>query len=285
MSVSTYCYSAVEAPSGFRHIAKTRKIALSLGVSPVFHKARPGHARVQPVAVQNRELLPPERLNVINRLTVVARLLSSAVHDTRNALQIVTGHAELFAETSADPEKSRDRSRAILTHSDRATQRLHGLVLMAQDAPVAPSRFELGALVDEVIGLRKSSFGRARIRVSLAPADPATPEIWVRASRPDIVRVAANLMLNAEKVVTGRPDAQIVFSVDVVGGRVQLSVRDTGPGVSAEVLPTLFDAFGPGDGPGIGLFVSKWLTERAGGSLTLVSNDGGATFVMELPQD
>jgi len=232
--------------------------------------------------VQNRELLPPERLNVINRLTVVARLLSSAVHDTRNALQIVTGHAELFAETSADPEKSRDRSRAILTHSDRATQRLHGLVLMAQDAPVAPSRFELAALADEVIGLRKSSFGRARIKVSFVPSPG---EIWVRASRPEIVRVAANLMLNAEKAVTGRPDAQIVFSVTVVGGRAQLSVRDTGPGVGADVLPSLFEAFGPGDGPGLGLFVSKWLVERAGGSLALASNTDGATFVMALPVD
>ena len=43
----------------------------------------------------------------INRLTVVARLLSSAVHDTRNALQIVTGHAELFAESTVDVAKAR----------------------------------------------------------------------------------------------------------------------------------------------------------------------------------
>lgn len=230
----------------------------------------------------NRELLTPERLNAINRLTVVARLLSSAVHDTRNALQIVTGHAELFAETSVDVEKARERARAILTHSDRATQRLHGLVTMGQDSPVAPSRFELRALAEEVVSLRKSSFGRARIKVSIAPS---TGEVWVRGARPDLVRVVANLMLNAERAVSGRADAEIAFAVTSIGSRARLTVRDTGAGVPADLLPTLFDAFGPGDGPGIGLFVSRWLTERAGGTLTLINNAGGAEFALELPLD
>lgn len=236
----------------------------------------------RPNAVPNRDLLSPERLNAINRLTVVARLLSSAVHDTRNALQIVTGHAELFAETSMDLEKSRERAKAILSHSDRATQRLHGLVLMSQDTTSAPTRFELRALAEEVVGLRKSSFGRARIKVTVAPA---VSEIWTRAPRPDIVRVVANLMLNAERAVSGRPDAEIVFTATEVNGRARLSVRDTGPGISAELMPTLFEAFGAGDGPGIGLFVSRWLTERAGGTLTLISNTGGAEFALELPLD
>lgn len=232
--------------------------------------------------VANREQLSPDRLNAINRLTVVARLLSSAVHDTRNALQIVTGHAELFAETSIDVEKARERAKAILSHADRATQRLHGLVLMSQDTPAAPTRFELRALAEEVVGLRKSSFGRARIKVTVAPA---AAEVWTRAARPDIVRVGANLMLNAERAVSGRPDAEIVFTASEANGRARLSVRDTGTGIPAEILPTLFDPFGPGAGPGIGLFVSRWLTERAGGTLTLASNTGGAEFVVELPVD
>jgi len=230
--------------------------------------------------VQNREPLSPERLNSINRLTVVARLLSSAVHDTRNALQIVTGHAELFAETSANVEKARERSRAILAQSDRATQRMHGLVVMAQDTDPSPTRFDMRALAEEVVALRKSSFGRARIRVAVTPA---SGEFWVVAPRADLIRVAANLMLNAERAVAGRPEAEIGFSVTSTGGRVRLTVRDNGPGVAPAVLPSLFDPFGPGTGPGVGLHVSRWLMERAGGTLALVSNDGGAEFALELP--
>lgn len=230
--------------------------------------------------VPNHEFPPPERLNAINRLTVVARLLSSAVHDTRNALQIVTGHAELFAESTPNPEKARERSRAILTQADRATQRMHGLVVMAQDADVAPTRCELGALAEEVVGLRKSSFGRARIKVTLTPS---AGEVWVMAPRPDLIRVVANLMLNAERAVTGRPGAQIVFSTSLTRDRARLTVHDNGPGISEAVMPSLFEPFGPGTGPGIGLHVSRWLMERAGGTLALVSNDAGAEFALELP--
>ncbi|MEI6244151.1 MAG: HAMP domain-containing sensor histidine kinase [Acidobacteriota bacterium] len=228
----------------------------------------------------NREILPPERLNAINRLTVVARLLSSAVHDTRNALQIVTGHAELFAESTANVEKARERSRAILTQSDRATQRMHGLVLMAQETEAAPSRFDLRALAEEVVALRKSSFGRARVRVTVAPAEG---DFWVMAPRPDVIRVAANLMLNAERAVAGQPGAEIAFVVSQGHGRVRLAVRDNGPGVSEAVVASLFEPFGPGTGPGIGLHVSRWLMERAGGTLVLISNTAGAEFALELP--
>ena len=233
--------------------------------------------------MSNRDFLPLERLNSINRLTVVARLLSSAVHDTRNALQIVTGHAELFAEAAGNTEKARDRARAILTQADRATQRMHGLVLMAQDAEAVAGRFEMRALAEEAVALRKSSFGRARIRVTVTPA---SGEFWAHGPRADVLRVAVNLMLNAESVVAGRQGAEILFEVSAVeGGRVRLAVRDNGPGVSEAVLPSLFQPFGPGTGPGIGLCVSRWLMERAGGTLVLLSNaaDAGAEFTLELP--
>ena len=232
--------------------------------------------------MSNREALTPERLNTINRLTVVARLLSSAVHDTRNALQIVTGHAELFADSSGDPDKARERSRSILNQSDRATQRMHGLVLMAQEQDAVPSRFEMRALAEEVLALRRSSFGRARIRATVTPAQG---EFWVRGIRPDIVRACANLMLNAERAITGRPSAEMTFVVTSEHGRVRLAVHDNGAGIPADEVPTLFEPFRPGPGIGIGLCVSRWLMERSGGTLTLLSNTGGAAFAIELPAD
>ncbi len=229
-----------------------------------------------------RAPLPPERLNTINRLTLTARLLSSAVHDTRNALQIITGHAELFAETSANAEKSRERSQAILTHADRASRRMQSLVLMAQETDSVPERLDLRALTEGAVALRRSSFGRARIKVVI---QPPTGEYWVRACRADLIRVVANLMLNAERAVTGRPAAEISFRVFQSGGRVGLAVKDNGTGVPEEVVPFLFSPFTPGPGPGLGLYVSRWLMERGGGTVELTGNRSGAEFSLELPGD
>jgi C4-dicarboxylate-specific signal transduction histidine kinase len=159
---------------------------------------------------------------------------------------------------------------------------MHGLVVMAQGGEFAPSRFELRAMVEEVVGLRRSSFGRARIKVTIAPA---ARELWVRASRADIVRVTANLMLNAERAVSGRPGAEILFAVSLEGAQARLTVQDNGPGIDPAVQSSLFEPFGTGGGttPGLGLYVSKALAERAGGVLRLFSNEGGARFVLDLP--
>lgn len=228
-----------------------------------------------------RASLPPERLNAINRLTLAARLLSSAVHDTRNALQIITGHAELFAETSSNAEKARERSQAILTHADRASRRMHGLVLMAQEADSVSERLDLRALAEDVVSLRRSSFGRARIKVVI---QPSAGQFWVRACRPDLVRVVANLMLNAERAVSGRPAAEITFRAFQAGDRIGLAVKDNGTGVPEDVLPSLFSPFTPGRGPGLGLYVSRWLMEKAGGTLEITGNRSGAEFSLELPE-
>jgi signal transduction histidine kinase len=71
--------------------------------------------------------------------------------------------------------------------------------------------------------------------------------------------------------------------------RVALEVSDTGPGVSAEVRPRLFEPFfstkPPGVGTGLGLFVCQEIAQDRGGSIALLERAGpGATFRVELPQ-
>jgi signal transduction histidine kinase len=227
-----------------------------------------------------RDLPPPERLDTINRLTVVARLLSSAVHDTRNALQIVTGHAELFADGVFDQEKARERSRIILAQADRATQRMQGLVDMTQADPRPAERLELHQLAEGVLALRRSSFGRARIRAAVVPA---LGQFWGAGVRADVIRILANLMLNAERAVTGRPAAEIRFEMTAVNGRIVITVKDNGSGIAEAVRPHLFEPFTPGDGPGLGLYVSRYLAERSGGSLDYITHGGGSEFTLSLP--
>jgi signal transduction histidine kinase len=224
-----------------------------------------------------------ERLNAVNRLTVVSRLLSSAVHDTRNALQIVSGHAEMFVHTAGDAAKAAERGRSILAQCARATDRLQTLVALVQDTGEAPAeKVDLRALAEEVLGLRKSSFGRARITARI---EPETGVMCVRGRRTDLLRLVANLTLNAERAVAGRAGAEIRVGVSERDGQVVVRVADTGPGIPEDAVPQLFEPFGPGDGPGIGLAVSRWLAAQHGGTLTLAENSpAGAVFELSLPR-
>ena len=71
-------------------------------------------------------------------------------------------------------------------------------------------------------------------------------------------------------------------------GRARLEVLDTGPGIPTDALPRIFDAFfstkAPGEGTGLGLWLTYATVERHEGTLIAANRpDGGAAFTIELP--
>jgi signal transduction histidine kinase len=80
---------------------------------------------------------------------------------------------------------------------------------------------------------------------------------------------------------------QIIVRTRLLAGHdVEIAVLDNGPGVSAEVLPRLFDPFcsSKPHGTGLGLATSRTIAKSHHGSLTYISNDpSGACFILRLP--
>ena len=78
------------------------------------------------------------------------------------------------------------------------------------------------------------------------------------------------------------------ISTDVDSTRVQLRVRDNGPGIAPEHLSHMFDPFYTtkpvGKGTGLGLSISYGIVEQHGGALSVLKHpEGGAEFLLELP--
>ncbi|MGB9080193.1 MAG: HAMP domain-containing sensor histidine kinase, partial [Desulfuromonadaceae bacterium] len=72
------------------------------------------------------------------------------------------------------------------------------------------------------------------------------------------------------------------------GDSVCFTVADNGPGIPAEAIDRIFDRYfttkKPGEGTGLGLFVTKSLVENMGGGIKVTSrNGGGTTFTVTLP--
>jgi PAS domain S-box-containing protein len=126
--------------------------------------------------------------------------------------------------------------------------------------------------------------------VELAVEAPGTP-VWVSGDWTRLTQALGNLLHNAGKFT----DAGGRVTVAVGGGRetATLSVRDTGAGIPADVLPRLFSPFAQADqglarsrgGLGLGLALVKGLVELHGGSVRAESEGAGrgATFTIELP--
>jgi signal transduction histidine kinase len=116
-------------------------------------------------------------------------------------------------------------------------------------------------------------------------------DAWVDGDAARIEQVFDNLVLNAVKFTP--PAGTIRVRVHAVGSEVVIRVSDTGIGISAELLPRVFDLFTQGGqglerregGLGIGLAIVKRLVEQHGGTVEAYS-DGparGSTFVMRFP--
>jgi CheY-like chemotaxis protein len=119
------------------------------------------------------------------------------------------------------------------------------------------------------------------------------PDEWivVECDTARLAQSVANLLHNASKF-TGE-GGRIGLAVTREGGAMVLRVRDTGIGISASLLPRIFDVFVQGDqaldrlegGLGLGLTISRRLVEMQGGTLEAAS-DGpglGSEFMLRLP--
>jgi signal transduction histidine kinase len=114
-------------------------------------------------------------------------------------------------------------------------------------------------------------------------------DIIVEADRDRLAQVIHNLLDNALKFTTD--NNQTIFVIvdkKKEEEQVVISVKDTGEGISKEVLPRLFSKFTTSDsktGTGLGLYICKNIVEAHGGRISAENNsDGkGATFIFTLP--
>ena len=108
------------------------------------------------------------------------------------------------------------------------------------------------------------------------------------ADREQLRQVLLNLTLNALDVMPlrGRLTVSVAWGSD--DGSVSVSVSDTGPGISARMLPRLFQAFATGKdtGLGLGLVVSRRIVGEHGGEISGENPpEGGARFTIRLPRE
>lgn len=222
--------------------------------------------------------MTPAELDHINRERVVARVLSSAVHDARNALQGISGTAELLMMGLPAP-RAEERARGILRQAAWLSERLEQLLAVNADQPAGGERLDLARVCTRALDLRLASWGRLSIKPSVQV--PAGTQIHADANR--VIRILANLLLNSERSLVAAGGGTITFTAGSAGECVELVVEDSGPGVPAEVEPYLFAAAGVNGRLTTGLAASKALATAMGGSLVWLGPTRRAAFVLRLP--
>jgi PAS domain S-box-containing protein len=221
--------------------------------------------------------------------------LTTMSHELRTPLNAIAGYVDLLDLEIRGPVT--DAQRADLERIRRSQTHLLGLindVLNFARIETGHVHFDLrDVTVDELLGEVETLIGpqvQARgLRYEYRPADPPAT---VRADPEKLRQIVLNLLSNAVKFTpTG---GRIVLSDEVDGATVRIRVADTGIGIPADKLGTIFEPFvqvnagytRTSEGTGLGLSISRDLARAMGGDLYAESREGeGSEFILTLPRD
>lgn len=204
--------------------------------------------------------------------------VATASHDLRTPLTSVFGFAQILRETPGLSDEERNEFLTIISRSAEAATKLVDDLLTvsnihADSLSVDPRTLELSTLVPVV----ETSLGM-ELETDLEPG------LEVVVDPDHLLRILTNLVSNASKY-GGTP---VRLEGERRNGRVEIRVRDQGPGVPAEYRDRLFKRFSragtdKSKGTGLGLSIVQGLAEANGGEAFFEPADPGSIFGVRLP--
>lgn len=267
------------------------------------------------VAIANSKIY--SQMKERDRLAALGAMAAGLAHEVKNPLGAIKGAAQLLEEIAAAPTAERAREESsefvgiILEEVNRLDRVVGSFLAYARPHAGNPIPVDLNAAVRRTVQILSSQqVGEFEVQLELAeqlPRAKIDPE--------QFRQVLINLIQNAIQAMNGRGRVTVTTAArkptrawgassstwSATGGpqsertlgvraedleRVEVSVRDTGPGISQKVLKNLFVPFftTKEQGTGLGLAISQSIVQNAGGTIQVQTQPGaGTTFTITLP--
>lgn len=243
--------------------------------------AKPFHVQVLIARVRAHLALRSLSIQLADqaRLATAGALAAGVAHEIRNPLNAIVNAARVI-EDGGSRKVSQEALLAVICDG---VSRIDDVV-SALDAHVRPADGMNVSHCDVVEGIEASVrlLGHRMDAVQVVREFDAKGS--VRAAARELNQILLNLIDNA--VSSGA--SKLWLRVEREGGKVRITVRDDGSGIPNGLRHRIFDPFfttrAPGEGTGLGLYLSRKMARETGGDLRLSSApSGGATFILELP--
>jgi two-component system sensor histidine kinase PilS (NtrC family) len=224
-----------------------------------------------------------QRMRQADRLAAVGRLSANMAHEIRNPLASISGAVEALSR-DLPPDHTRGQLvEIVLRESARLNQIVGDFLEYARPAPMVPLEINMAEILDEVLLLIEHRSLPANLKVIREYGDT----LPTRADPQRFRQAVWNLCLNAVQAMPDGGELRVsARSLRDRGGRLQISIADTGQGIADSDLPHIFEPFfsTKPEGSGIGLALVYRVVEEHGGSIEVRSRIGdGTTFILTLP--
>lgn len=215
-------------------------------------------------------------------------LLAIVAHDLRNPLNALSLRAtSLLRHKDESARRSAEGLVTIISRMDRLIgSLLEAAVIEAGKLALARARCSVAELIHGTTAVFGGLAAAKRIRLT---EDIEEGQVAVAADRERLLQVLSNLVGNALKFTPegGEIRIRVVSAI----GAARFEVKDSGPGLSTQQLPHVFDRYWKSDqgghtGVGLGLYIAKGIVEAHGGRIWVESptTEGrGCLFAFEIP--
>ena len=219
-----------------------------------------------------------------------SRYITNISHELRTPLNSILGYAQLLDEDPKLPDHVKHAVHVIKRGGDHLLSLIEGTLDMARiesgKLTLAPKPVRMHDMLEQILAVVESQ-AKQKGLTFVREIDPDLPDV-VRADERRVRQILINVLGNAVKFTQS---GQVRFKVRYAREMARIEIADTGPGIDAAELARVFEPFERGSsaagqsagGTGMGLTISKMLTDLMGGELHVTSELGqGTTFSIKL---
>jgi PAS domain S-box-containing protein len=203
------------------------------------------------------------------KMASMGTIAAGVAHEINNPLGVILGFTDLLLEKFDQTSQEYQDLKTIERQSLHCKQVVENLLSFSRQEKETEEYCDIYDAIHETIGIVSHSLEINDIKVKLQ-LTPGLPK--VKGNTRQLQQVFLNLINNAAASMHGGGRLEIESVFDRSKGRVLVTVRDNGHGISEKILENIFDPFfttkAEGEGTGLGLFVSHGIVTRYEGTLT-----------------
>ncbi|MBI5970247.1 MAG: GHKL domain-containing protein [Deltaproteobacteria bacterium] len=235
-----------------------------------------------------REKFLRDQLVQSERLSTVGKLVAGIAHEINNPLMGIMGFSQILMDAPGDKTISevREKLGKIYNESLRTAKIVSNLLSFARSKRAEREYQNINDIIRKALELRVYSLSANNVEVGLN-LDLGLPMTMLDAQQ--MQQIFINLISNAEDaIVSAKKEGRIEITTRTRKRKIEISVKDNGPGIPQDVINKAFDPFfttkAVGKGAGLGLSMAHGIITEHGGSISLSAPpEGGALVTIELP--
>ncbi len=214
-----------------------------------------------------------------DRLRVMGRVVAGIAHEIRNPLNSIRLSIRLLAKRLQGQAPAGEIITLITSEIDRLDSLLKSLLIFGADEPEKLRRQPLQPVLERTLALVKPHAEEHGVKIQVT----APGECQALVDGNYLQQALMNLLLNA--IDASGQNGEVGLSLSPADAHVEISVEDSGPGLTLEQQERIFEAFytTKAGGTGLGLAVTKTLLEKMGATIESGKGARGARFRVLLP--